>query len=276
LDPRQAIYAWRGADSEVYNNLKNRFNPKELILPICYRCPRKVVELAQKLVPDIIPFEKSKEGEIIKLDISELVKTAKPGSYVLSRVNAPLIKYCMQFIKNGTPANILGRDIGAGLYYLIKKSGKKTIKDLLKWLVVWEAEEKERILIKYPKANVEFLADKAECIRMLCEDMTSLEEVRENINKMFQDNDESKIVLFSSIHRIKGKETDDVFVLEDTLKSSSEEELNIQYVAFTRAKFCSTINIVEWSAIWAKALATSVTSFGAKPLVGSSISKILF
>jgi DNA helicase II / ATP-dependent DNA helicase PcrA len=236
LDPRQAIYSWRGADTKVLENFKSRFSPKELTLPICYRCPKSVVALAQTIVPDIMPYEKSPEGEIIEIDIENLQKYAKPGSYVLSRTNAPLIKHCMRFLKNSIPANILGRDIGNGLLYLIKKSKKKKVSDLLKWVVEWEKQEKENLLIKYPKANTDFITDKAECINMLCEDAASLEEVKENIANLFKDNDEKSIVLFSSIHKIKGKEADIVFVLADTLRASNEEELNIKYVAFTRAK----------------------------------------
>lgn len=236
LDPRQAIYSWRGADTKVLDNLKKRLSPQELTLPICYRCPKKIVELAQTIVPDILPFDLSKDGEIINLDISDLAKYAKAGSYVLSRTNAPLIKHCMNFLKHNIPSNILGRDIGNNLSYLIKKSKKKKVQDLLKWLVKWEQDEKEKLIIKYPKANTEVISDKAECIRMLCEDASSIEEVQNNIDNLFQDNEEKNIVLFSSIHRIKGKETNIVFILEDTLRSSSEEELNIKYVAFTRSK----------------------------------------
>ncbi len=236
LDDKQAIYRFMGADHRVLYNLRTRLNPKELSLPICYRCPIKVVALAQEYVPDILPYDKSPEGEIINLNILDLHKHAKAGSYVLSRTNAPLIRQCMLFLKQQIPANILGRDIGNNLLYLIKKSKKKNVKSLLEWLVKWEKQEKENLLIKYPKANTEFIADKAECIRMLCEDASSLEEVKSNINNLFQENDENKIVLFSSIHKIKGKQASDVFILSDTIKYSNEEECNIYYVGITRAQ----------------------------------------
>jgi DNA helicase II / ATP-dependent DNA helicase PcrA len=236
LDPRQAIYSWRGADTKVLDNLQKRLSPKELKLPICYRCPKRVVTLAQSIVPDIQPFDKAKDGDILHIDISELKKYAKSGSYVLSRTNAPLIKHCMQFLKHNIPANILGRDIGSNLLYLIKKSKKKTVADLLKWIIKWEKQEKENLLAKFPKANTDFIADKAECLQMLCEDASSLDEVKRNIDNLFKDNEEKDIVLFSSVHKIKGKETNKVFILMDTLRGGSEEEENIEYVAYTRAK----------------------------------------
>ncbi len=230
------IYSWRGADSRVLDNLRERLKPKELSLPICYRCPKLIVEEAKKFVPDIIPYEKSPDGKITEMPIWDLMKTAKPGSYVVSRYNAPLIKHCLKFLKNGIPANMLGRDIGNNLLFLIKKSKKKNIKDFLKWVDDWGKEEKEKLLAKYPKANTDTISDKIECMYNLCDGASTLEEVKSNINDLFQDNDETKIVLFSSVHKIKGKETDKVFVLADTLQSSSQEELNIHYVAITRAK----------------------------------------
>ena len=236
MDNFQAIYSWRGADSLVYDNLKNRLEPKEYKLPICYRCPKKVVTLCKNYVEDIIHFEESKDGEIIDLPLNDMIKKASKGDYIISRFNAPLIKNCMNFLKNRIPANILGRDIGENLSNMLKKSKKKDIKTFLEWLKKWEKDEKENLLLKYPNASTDNIADKAECLRILCEDSFSLDDVKSNINKLFQENEESKIVLFSSIHKIKGKETNNVFVLTDTLSESSQEEKNLCYVAFSRAK----------------------------------------
>lgn len=232
----QAIYGWRSADTEIFDRLRERLKPKELPLPICYRCPRKVVVAAQEFVPDIQPFSNSIEGEITNLNVSKLMSYASAGDYVVSRYNAPLIKHCLAFLKNGIPSNILGRDIGSNLLFLIKKSKKKTVRDFLNWLTIWEKEEKQKLLDRYPNASTESISDKVECLRNLCDDTASLDEVKKNIEKLFKDNEEKNIVLFSSIHRIKGKETNNVFVLADTLNANSQEELNLHYVAITRAK----------------------------------------
>jgi len=235
MDPNQAIYAWRGADSSMLDNLKQRLSPKELPLPICYRCPKKVIEAAKQFVPDIQAYDQAEEGTIQNITFPDLYKLSKPGSYVISRYNAPLVKHCMGFLKRMMPANILGRDIGNNLSKLIKRSKKKTIKDFLSWLDNWEKLEKEKLLAKYPNADTDGITDKAECLYNLCEDMVSLDQVKDNIEKLFKDNGESGITLFSSIHRIKGKENKNVFILADTLRKSSQEELNIEYVAITRS-----------------------------------------
>lgn len=236
LDDKQNIYSFAGADETVYDNLKSRLNPKELFLPICYRCPSSIIKLAQTLVPDIQVAPNAIEGEIHHIHTSEIIKLAKPGSYVISRYNAPLIKSCMMFLKNQIPANILGRDIGDGLSHIIKKSKKKKVKELLEWLNKWEATEKENLLAKYPHASTESIADRADCIRMLSESATSIDEVKTNIKNLFKDGDEAHIVLHSSIHRVKGKEQNDVFVLADTLQNFDQTEINIKYISYTRAK----------------------------------------
>lgn len=236
LDDFQNIFSWRTGEKDILGTLRSRLNPKELMLPICYRCPKSVIRLSQTLVPDIQAFEKNEEGEVIDLSTNDLLKAAKPGCFVLSRFNAPLVKWAFTFLKNGIPANILGRDIGDGLTYLIKKSKRKTVDGLLNWLNEWEKKEKNRILTKNPRANVEFLTDKTECLRMMCEGAEKIEEVKENIEKLFKDGDENGVILLSSIHRSKGLEKDEVFVLADTLSEVDQENKNISYVSFTRAR----------------------------------------
>lgn len=235
-DPNQAIYSWRGADVSILDSLRKRLNAKEMSLPICYRCCKSVARKAKDIVPDILPYENNIEGEIIDINTSQLIKYINVGDYLVSRYNAPLIKYCLSFLKNHIPANILGRDISSNLLNMIKKSKKKTIPDFLKWLDKWEKTEKEKLLNKFPDANTDGIKDKADCLFALCEEANSIQEVKDNIDNLFTDKSECNIITLSSIHRIKGKESDNVFILADTLNRSSQEELNIQYVAITRAK----------------------------------------
>jgi superfamily I DNA/RNA helicase len=44
------------------------------------------------------------------------------------------------------------------------------------------------------------------------------------------------VITCSSVHKAKGLEADNVFVLEGTFRPGKEEENNIYYVAVTRAK----------------------------------------
>lgn len=49
-DPHQAIYAFRGANSDSMTRIKSRFSCSELPLSVSYRCPQSVVAEAQKVL----------------------------------------------------------------------------------------------------------------------------------------------------------------------------------------------------------------------------------
>jgi DNA helicase-2/ATP-dependent DNA helicase PcrA len=46
LDPYQALYSWRMADTSVLADLKKQEGTKTLPLPISYRCPKQIIGLA--------------------------------------------------------------------------------------------------------------------------------------------------------------------------------------------------------------------------------------
>lgn len=236
-DPAQSIYQFRGADSEAIPNFINKLSAKTLPLSVTYRCPKKVVELAQEVVPDIEAFEKSPDGKIENIFTNELLKKVVPGDFVLSRTNAPLIKYCMALLKSGVPANIQGRDIGANLLYFIKKSKAKTINDFIKYVNNWREQEIKRLLSE--KKNTDVIEDKTECLLNLCEGTLTIKDLKETIDKLFNDVDDNKKVIFSTTHKAKGLERDRVFVLTNTYRYGpgvTGEEANLWYVAITRSK----------------------------------------
>lgn len=234
-DPAQSIYQFRGADSEAIPNFINKLKAKTLSLPVTYRCPIKVVKLAQEIVPDIEAHDKAEDGLVDDLDAGELLKKVKPGDFVLSRTNAPLIKYCLQLLKAGVPANIQGRDIGANLLYFIKKSKAKTIVEFTKYVNDWRDQEVKRLMSE--RKNTDICMDKAECLLNLCEGTLTIKDLKETIESLFNDTDDSAKVIFSTTHKAKGLERDRVFVLADTYrKLNGGEEANLWYVAVTRAK----------------------------------------
>lgn len=243
-DSKQALYSWRLADTSILEEIKNKEDSKVLPLPISYRCPKKIISLAKKWVNDISCPETAHEGQIEDISLNELYKLAKPGAFILSRTNSPLIKICMQFIRMGIKANIRGRDVGKQLNYIIKKSKKKKIKEFLKWLEAWRDEEVAKLQAK--KISTDNVMDRYECLSNLCDECSSLEEVSSKIEELFNDTDEKNIIMLSTVHRSKGLETDDVFILRWTFRiwldqdlsevEDPNEEANIAYVASTRAK----------------------------------------
>ena len=234
-DDRQAIFGWAGVEVNGVFNVRDRLNAKVLPLPISYRCPKKVIELAKRYVPDIEASPTAKEGNIFYISEDQLINKVKTGDFVLSRTNAPLVKHCMNFLKHKIPSEIQGKDIDKGLLFLIKKSEKKDLKEFIEWLSNWKNLEINRLLEK--KKNPEMIYDKYECMLNLCEDAKTVEDVKDNIKEMFREEDDNNKVVFGSIHSTKGLERNNVFILDYTFRSSEEqEEKNIRYVAFTRSK----------------------------------------
>lgn len=244
-DEKQDLYSWRSSDASLVRELKNEPNAKVLELPISYRCPKKVIELVKPYVKNITCPDTAKEGEINEISVNEMYKLANGGCFILSRTNAPLIKICLNFIRNGKKCNIKGRDIGKNLTSLIKKSKKKQIPAFLKWLNNWKEEEAAKLIAKGIKTDN--LVDRCECLESFCEDLGSLEEVKEKIEELFNDTEEKNIIMCSSIHKSKGLERDEVFLIhwtfrkwfndvEDLEEDFNDEELNIAYVASTRTK----------------------------------------
>jgi DNA helicase-2/ATP-dependent DNA helicase PcrA len=243
-DSNQNLYSWRMSDTSIIEDLKKQDKAKILPLPISYRCPKKVIELAKNWVSDITCPDTAIDGEINNISLNELYTKAKPGCFILSRTNAPMIKICMSFIRQSIKANIRGRDVGKQLGTLIRKSKKKQIPAFIKWLDNWKKDEVDKLNAK--NISTDNILDRYECLVNLCDECKTIEEVSKKIDELFNDTDEKNIVILSTVHRAKGLERDDVFLLrwtfrawlEDdlTLVEKPNEECNIAYVAATRSK----------------------------------------
>lgn len=234
-DCNQAIYSFRGADSNAIQNIVDRMHSKRMPLSVTYRCAKKIVELAQTLVPGLEASPDAKEGLVEEITTDKMEELVQPGDFILSRINQPLVKWCLALLKIGKRANIQGRDLGKSLMYWIKKSKAESVNGFLEWLSDYQEMETER-LVKSRK-DPATLNDKVECVRTLCDGMKTLDDVKENINRLFKDGDDKDRVILSSIHKSKGLERERVFLLRDTCKpSKGQEEKNLYYVGITRAK----------------------------------------
>jgi len=256
-DPNQAIYGWRGADSESCTKIIRAFEAKSLPLSVTYRCAKAIVREAQVLVPEFSCPETAPEGLVRSCDLPELLRQVRPGDFVLSRVNAPLISLCFALLKEGRRANIQGRDIGAKLAGTIRRAAKGTenVTQMLEKVSAWRAREVERL--EALERDTTAVIDTAECIFALSEGLGSVSEILENIERLFarteagSESDSSRVIL-SSVHRAKGLERDRVFLLADTFMRSRRkrdkitgeeywqapgvEESNLKYVGISRAK----------------------------------------
>ena len=244
-DCNQGIYQFRGADVNSMNIIKESFNCKVLPLSISYRCPKSVVQLAQKMVPEIQYKEDAEEG-IVECLNSYGVNFFTNSDVILCRNTAPLVGLAYNLIVNGVGCRIVGKDIGANLITIIKKQSANTLLELKSDLVVYMEKEKAKYIErKNPMAalNVE---DNVTCILNIISKMQdgSVIKLMDFITRMFDDTDTNLLTL-STCHRAKGMEYDRVFILDKEkympskyarLEHHLKQEKNIEYVAVTRAK----------------------------------------
>jgi DNA helicase II / ATP-dependent DNA helicase PcrA len=243
-DPCQAIYGFRGADSNAIGYLAQAFNCHELPLSISYRCSRSVVELAQSLVPHIESHPQALPGSVTYGKLEGVT----PADAILCRNTAPLISTAYDLIRGGTPARVLGRDIGVGLIALLKKvaGAEEDLEVIIDRLFNFRNREVERFLAKGQELKAQQVEDKVECLLIfidnLPEDARTLDQLNRSITAMFAD--KSLAVTLSTVHKAKGMEWDRVFIIRPDLMPSKwakrdwqkSQELNIVYVAYTRAK----------------------------------------
>lgn len=233
-DPRQSCYSFAAVKIDVIENFHQKIDAKMMPLPLTYRCPKSVVNLAKEIVPDYECPETAIEGNIQNIKVNDLLTHIKPGSYFLSRYNAPLVRYCMMFIKHNIPANIQGRDIGNNLLGFVNKFKSKNITTFLNKMKSWKDREIQRLTQQ--NRSIAEVVDRYECFVNLCEEVDSITQLKKLIQQMFIDVQSSDIVTLSTIHRIKGKQSKNVFVLADTLnKGGGQEEDNLYYIAITRS-----------------------------------------
>ncbi len=238
-DDRQAIYAFRGADSNALDNVVRALSAKILPLSITYRCASTIVEVAKRIVPDYEAAPSAPAGIVETRTIEQLKSNVRAGDFVISRTNAPLVGLCLSLLRAGIPATVAGRDIGANLISLIRKTKASTIGDLAEAIDSWAKGEIDRLSrrVPPPESAIEAVNDRAECIHALSEGAGSVDDVIRKIESLFSDTDDARRVVCTTTHKAKGLERDRAFLLSWTYKKGkSTEEDNLLYVAVTRAR----------------------------------------
>lgn len=248
-DDRQAIYAFRGADSNSLDRLKDELQAVEFGLTETYRCARRVVSEAQQLVPDIRAHANAVDGIVATIQKDKLMDAVQDGDFILSRSNAPLAPIAMAMIRANRRVRIQGKDIGQGLKALVNKlaSGRaaNSIPEFLQRLVRWEDREIDRVMKANRPEQAENIRDRAETLRCVADGVAGVRELCARLDDLFADEGPAAVIC-SSVHKAKGLEAARVFVLRRTLypklpdgvkpsPARAREEQNIHYVAITRA-----------------------------------------
>lgn len=260
-DKDQSIYNFRGVDGSTFDKLKAMPNTITLSLPISYRCPKSVVEYAQKYSDNIEPWEEASEGEVNE-DVS--IDDIKENSLVLCRNNAPLVLLYLNLLNRHKKAYLSGnnkmfetiRDWALNsdfknLEARCKKNG--FIPQLWKMLFdkkdAWCSELNISEGQVYASSQFRELYDQIKSAETLCVGINTTKALLDRLTGiMNQDTDGIRLL---TVHKAKGTESDNVYILCNSLMPSRfafmdweiEEERHIQYVAYTRSK--KTLNFIS-------------------------------
>ena len=250
-DDRQAIYGFTGADSKALSSFIEQMDAITLPLSVTWRCPKSVVNEANKLVPDLEAADSAIDGEVIRTNqMPEDLIPGKEEDAILCRNMAPLVGIAYSLITSGVPCKVEGRKIGEGLINLVNRWGKDiTTSKLIDRLENYKDREIQKALAKGNESKVQEVEDKVgtilEIIKVLNkENKTKASDVVEFIDNLFADG-KDKVVTLATYHRSKGREWKRVILLEHASRCPSkyarqvwqkEQEINLAYVAITRAK----------------------------------------
>lgn len=243
-DPHQAIYAFRGADSNSFSAFQKEFGCEFLPLTVSFRCPKAVTAEAQVFYPEMESHPKAPEGLVQHLGHDWDEHTFQEGDVILCRYNRPLIPLAMSLLRAQIPAKILGRDLGVGLKKLLKKTKAQRTAVISQEL---DAHRKNQCALLQAKGRfgaAAALEDQCLSLIALCDSMGDRPraELERLIDKLFSES--AAPITLSTVHKAKGLEWPRVFFLDRDLIPSRwaespedyQQEDNIAYVGITRAQ----------------------------------------
>lgn len=269
-DDDQNIYEWRGADSKYLTSFITEKKATKYELITNYRSKSNLVSFANQFVKTInkrlkeIPVQAKqtdngkikivnyKNGNLITPLIDDIISTGLSGTTcILTHKNEEAFQVAGLLTKNGHQAKLIQANDTFSLYNLAEvrfflnelklDDGVFTILD-----DVW-ANAKRKLFDRYK------LSSKFEICVNLIKDFESVNNKRKYKSDFEVFIRESKLedfigtngetIFVSTIHKAKGKEFDNVFLLLDNFDAGEDGKKRDLYVAMTRAKQNLTIHL---------------------------------
>lgn len=252
-DRHQAIYGFRGALTDSMDLLKDKFMMDELPLSISYRCAQAIVSAAQKYCSTIAARDGAPAGLVqsradMTLDDDDCWDDPQlfPNqTMVLCRNNAPMFRAILRHIRAKSPCRVMSSFLDSFQGFI---RGFKTTytSDLRNKLDRWYQKELAAAEAKGFGGKVAGLQDKYETVKLLAGEFKFTQDMIEMVRDLGHG---TAGPIFSTIHKAKGLEADDVYILRPDLMPSfyakspeaKQQEANLIYVAITRAK-----NTLTW------------------------------
>ena len=267
-DFHQAIYNFAGANAQAFNQIPKMFAPVETFdLPICYRCAKSHLSRVNREygIP-ILPCDDAPMGFVKTIDKNKISEYAKAGDMVISRKNKWIAEVVLDLARNGTPIFIEDKEMVEAIKRQILSSKCTSVGTLEKFL--------QKVISNYNKKLFEIVSKNAreggheeehleavaeanskidntsfllEILKGYLENHASSDSVSKFsnfIDKLLNTTPSPNCVRLCSIHKAKGLEATNVFVLNEAkinydFRNSKEQniqEKNLSYIATTRAK----------------------------------------
>lgn len=268
-DPRQSIYAFRGALNDGMKKLRRiRHNWVDRGLLTTFRCPKLIVARQQFHAPGYTAWHTNTDGRIADIapgqpgfdlvdgwnwnHVRKLMPRPDCTMMVLCRNNAPLLGLAFKLIRAQVGVVMLGRDIGKGLIALSKKLLPEDSTEQSRCIGIvndWAESETSLARANKHEERIAGIEDRAQClIASLESGCKDAGELRMLLTRLFSR--ETGQVQLSTIHRAKGLEADCVLHLDPWRIPSKfaqaaarggdtralQQEWNLKYVCETRTK----------------------------------------
>ena len=256
-DENQAIYSFRGADSNSMDSMTEYLNDtgkdvQHFPLTKTWRCGKNIVQFAKQYVPQIEAHESNPDGKVIdSFDLDFALNDIAVGDMVLCRMNAPLLSLGYKLMRKNKRVCFVGKPFGEAILGLAETFNATDIVDLQVKLNAYEDKETQKLLDKKNQGSkigrkLEDLSDKVDCIRTylsMQKENVAVEIFYAEMRKFFcSETMDPDAITLTSIHKAKGTERDRVFYFMPDISFANmtegemKEEENLKFVAITRAK----------------------------------------
>ena len=251
-DDDQNIYAFRGSDSRNMQSLVSQEGAKLYEMTDNYRSAKAIVDCANRFVQRIpnrmkhapIQSATGEEGKVLTLkSLQNAEIKVKGGTAILTRTNEETMQVAYELEQRGLHATVIqsmDNDFRFGnlaeVRYFIKQIGKDDEVTISK--EKWQ-EAKKRTLKTYASSTCldvmrHFFADFEAINRVYY--LSDLREfiIESEIEDFIASDDKS--VFVSTIHKAKGREFDNVYLMSTIPDGRRVEDMRTYYVGLTRAK----------------------------------------
>lgn len=246
-DPYQAIYGFAGAKFGALGQIKSIYNAHSLPLSVSFRCAEEIMVEARRLIGNkIFALPTAAKGQVFSEDFHTAnILDLDDRSAILCRTNAPLFKIALRMLTAGVRFQMRS-DFPEVLVKLVKKLAKADASLLTLRQALRDWIEMQYELLEGKPGLLAKAQDKHDCVVAVldrCEGET-VADVCFDIDCLIRAVDG---VVLSTIHKSKGLEWENVFLVRPDLlpapwipdadRENLKQELHLEYVAVTRAKF---------------------------------------